>query len=192
MRHLCGFLPVGEKLATIDLADCQSPLEKTTVSSEPTAIDPKAFRNTLGRFATGVTVVTTVKDGTVHGMTASAFMSVSLNPPLVLVSVDKRAHLHRLLAEGDRYGVSILTKQQQTHSQHFAGFGAEDLQPEFVWTDEVPLIQPALAHIIARVVDVHAAGDHSLFVAQVEHLQWYEGEPLLYFSGQYGEFRKQA
>jgi flavin reductase (DIM6/NTAB) family NADH-FMN oxidoreductase RutF len=152
-------------------------------------IDPKAFRNTLGRFATGVTVVTTVMDGKIHGMTASAFLSVSLNPPLVLVSVDRRAHLHAMLREGSRYGVSILRADQKDFSQHFAGFGAPDLAPEFVWHDDVPLLKAALAHLVTTVVDAHEAGDHTLFIARVDHLDWADGEPLLYFRGQYGDFQ---
>jgi flavin reductase (DIM6/NTAB) family NADH-FMN oxidoreductase RutF len=153
-------------------------------------IDPKAFRNTLGRFATGVTVVTTMVDEKIHGMTASAFLSVSLDPPLVLVSVDKRAHLHDRLREGSLYGVSILKADQAAYSQHFAGFGAPDLQPEFVWVEGFPLLKEALGHVIARVVDAHKAGDHTLYVGQVEYLAWDEGDPLLYFRGQYGEFHK--
>lgn len=156
------------------------------------AIDPKAFRNTLGRFATGVTVVTTVADDKVHGMTASAFMSVSLDPPLVLVSVDKRAHLHSMLSEGSRYGVSVLRTDQQDYSQHFAGFGAPDLTPEFVWQDSVPLLKEALAHLVTTVVDVHEAGDHTLFIAHIDYLDWADGDPLLYFRGQYGDFQAKA
>lgn len=159
-------------------------------------IDPKAFRNTMGRFATGVTVVTTLsaeESGAgkkIHGMTASAFLSVSLDPPLVLVSVDRRAHLHALLTQGSRYGVSILNADQTEYSQHFAGFGAPDLQPEFTWVEGFPLLKEALGHVIARVVDAHAAGDHTLFIGEVEYLAWFEGDPLLYFRGQYGEFHK--
>lgn len=155
-------------------------------------IDPAAFRNTLGRFATGITVVTTVNEGKIHGMTANAFLSVSLDPPLVLVSVDRRAHLHGMLGQGSRYGVSILNHTQQAHSQHFAGFGAQDLEPEFTWIGDIPLLVGALAHIVARVVDAHPAGDHTLFIGQVEHLAWWDGEPLLYFRGQYGDFTPKA
>jgi flavin reductase (DIM6/NTAB) family NADH-FMN oxidoreductase RutF len=136
-------------------------------------------------------VVTTIQNDKIHGMTASAFLSVSLEPPLVLVSVDKRAHLHAMLATGKRYGVSILKANQADYSQHFAGFGAADLKPEFIWTDNMPLLKNALGHVIARVVDAHEAGDHTLFIGQVEHLAWGDGEPLLYFSGQYGGFQRQ-
>ncbi len=160
-------------------------------NKKPT-IDPKAFRNTLGRFATGVTVVTSMVNDKIHGMTASAFLSVSLDPPLVLVSVDKRAHLHNMLSQGSRYGVSILNQDQAAYSQHFAGFGAPDLVPEFVWEEGIPLLKEALGHVIANVVDAHEAGDHTLFIGRVEYLDWAEGDPLLYFRGKYGDFTAKA
>jgi flavin reductase (DIM6/NTAB) family NADH-FMN oxidoreductase RutF len=98
--------------------------------------------------------------------------------------------LHAMLSEGSRYGVSILNYDQVAYSQHFAGFGAAEFQPEFVWVEGFPLIKEALGYIIARVVDAHGAGDHTLYIGQVEYLAWDEGNPLLYFRGQYGEFHK--
>src|ERR687896_2470927 len=83
-----------------------------------------AFRRTLGMFATGVTVLTTRTGETVHGMTANAFMSVSLRPPLVLVSVDRRARMSHLLHEGVRFGVNVLAAGQESLSDHFAGRAA--------------------------------------------------------------------
>ncbi|WP_448592683.1 flavin reductase family protein [Thermoflexus hugenholtzii] len=84
-------------------------------------IDPRGFRRTLSRFATEVTVITTVYGEIVHGMTASAFMSVSPDPPLVAVAVDHRARMHRLLQESGRYGVSILAEDQELLARHFSG-----------------------------------------------------------------------
>ena len=147
--------------------------------------DPHAFRDTLGRFASGVTVVTTVVSGEVHGMTANAFVSVSLNPPLILVSVDNRAKMFDLLGESGRYGVSILSKEQEVFSNHFAGW-VQEVEPEFTWQLETPLLKGAVAHIVADVKDVHPAGDHTLFVGEVQHLDAFDGEPLLYFTGKYG------
>ena len=80
-----------------------------------------AFRRTLGMFATGVTIITTQSGDQVHGMTANAFMSVSLRPPLVLISVDKRAKMNNLLREGVRFGVNVLAEDQRELSDHFAG-----------------------------------------------------------------------
>lgn len=143
------------------------------------------FRNALGRFATGITVVTTVVDGKTYGMTANAFLSVSLEPPLVLVSVGNKAHMHAYLEQSGRFGVSVLTANQEEYSQHFAGIGAPDLQPEFVEVEGMPLLAESLAHLIVRVTDAHPAGDHTLYIGQVEYLNALEGNPLLYFQGRY-------
>lgn len=154
--------------------------------SQPEApFTSRDFRNALGRFATGITVVTTVVDGETHGMTANAFVSVSLDPPLVLVSVGNKAHMHGYLQQSGRYGISVLTAAQERYSQHFAGFGAPELQPEFVEVGGIPLLAESLAHLIVAVTDAHPAGDHTLYIGQVEYMKWWDGEPLLYFQGRY-------
>ncbi len=149
--------------------------------------DPAAaFRRTLGMFATGVTVITTRTGDQVHGMTANAFMSVSLNPPLVLVSVDRRAKMCTLLHEGMRYAVNVLEASQAALSDRFAGRVADDvLEPSFVVVRDTPLVEGALAHIVARVVRSYWGGDHSLFVGQVEYARYGEGAPLLFHGGRY-------
>lgn len=157
------------------------------MSQTETPFTSREFRNALGRFATGITVVTTVVNGETHGMTANAFLSVSLEPPLVLVSVAKKARMHSYLEESDRYGVSVLTSEQEGYSQHFAGFGAPELKPDFVEVDGIPLLAESLAHLIVRITDAHPAGDHTLFIGQVEYLQSWEGSPLLYFQGRYAK-----
>ncbi|MBI3243633.1 MAG: flavin reductase family protein [Chloroflexi bacterium] len=149
------------------------------------SINPREFRNALGRFASGVTIITTEYEGQAHGMTANAFVSVSLNPPLVLASVDHRAHLHRLLPLSGRYGVSILAEDQQPLSDHFAGRKVERLEVSFIRKHEMPLIGNAAAHLVARLVEAHPAGDHTLYIGQVEFLEWREARPLLFYSGQY-------
>jgi flavin reductase (DIM6/NTAB) family NADH-FMN oxidoreductase RutF len=150
-----------------------------------TAIDPRHFRATMGRFATGVTVITTAREEHAHGMTATAFLSVSLDPPLVLVSVDRRARLNQYLALDICYGVNILSEKQEAFSQHFAGRAVKELQIPFVWMRGTPLIEGCVAHIVARVVDIHPAGDHMLYIGHVEYLKWWEKRPLLFYSGQY-------
>jgi len=133
-----------------------APTDIAPVASVP--FDSRQFRATMGKFATGVTIVTTYHEGQSHGMTANSFLSVSLDPPLVLVSVATRARLHALLAPGCHYGVSVLADDQEALSRHFAGRPIEGLHIPFVWKHGVPLIDNALAHVVARVVDAHPAG----------------------------------
>jgi flavin reductase (DIM6/NTAB) family NADH-FMN oxidoreductase RutF len=145
-----------------------------------------AFRRTLGMFATGVTILTTRSGEQVHGMTANAFMSVSLRPPLVLVSVDRRARMSQLLHEGVRLGVNVLEAGQASLSDHFAGRVADGAEePRFELVHDTPLVEGALAHLVARVVRSYWGGDHSLFLGQVEFARYGEGEPLLFHGGRY-------
>ena len=145
-----------------------------------------AFRRTLGMFATGVTVLTARVAEQVHGMTANAFMSVSLSPPLVLVSIDRRAKMGALMHEGTRFGVSVLEAHQTDLSDRFAGRVADDVpEPTFEIVHETPLVAGALAHLVARVVRSYWGGDHSLFLGQVEFAHYGEGRPLLFHGGRY-------
>jgi flavin reductase (DIM6/NTAB) family NADH-FMN oxidoreductase RutF len=145
-----------------------------------------AFRRTLGMFATGVTVLTTLQGESVHGMTANAFMSVSLQPPLVLVSIDRRARMSNLLHERTRFGVNVLEAGQAPLSDHFAGRAGEHTpEPTFELVHDTPLVEGALAHLVARVVRSYWGGDHSLFLGQVEFARYGEGEPLLFHGGRY-------
>lgn len=151
----------------------------------PGRIDPREFRRTCGRFATGVTVITADTGDRVHGMTANAFVSVSLEPPLILVSVDNRARMRQVIERAGRYGVSILAEDQASLSDHFAGRPVEAAEIRFTQAFGVPLLEGALAHLVARVVEAHPAGDHTLFIGEVEHLAYRDGRPLIFYSGQY-------
>jgi flavin reductase (DIM6/NTAB) family NADH-FMN oxidoreductase RutF len=143
------------------------------------------FRRTLGMFATGVTVVTTQLGESLHGMTANAFMSVSLQPPLVVVSVDRRARMNALLHEGRHFGISVLSEEQEALSDRFAGRPGEPFDPGIVVVRDTPLIEGAVAHLVARVVRSYWGGDHSLFVGQVEYARRTDGRPLLFHGGRY-------
>jgi flavin reductase (DIM6/NTAB) family NADH-FMN oxidoreductase RutF len=161
----------------------QAPLE---IAGEPGEDAGLAFRRILGMFATGVTIITTYADEQVHGMTANAFMSVSLRPPLVLISVDKRARMNQLLREGVHFGVNVLADDQHELSDRFAGRASTDeTEIEFDVVHDTPLVTGALAHLVARVVRSYWGGDHSLFVGQVEYARYGEGRPLLFHGGQY-------
>jgi flavin reductase (DIM6/NTAB) family NADH-FMN oxidoreductase RutF len=169
--------------ASFDLAPTGEELEL----GEGLEGDPAlAFRRTLGMFATGVTVLTTRVGEQVHGMTANAFMSVSLQPPLVLVSIDRRARMGALLHQGTRFGVSVLEARQTRLSDRFAGRVADEVpEATFEIVHETPLVEGALAHLVAQVVRSYWGGDHSLFLGQVEFARYGEGRPLLFHGGRY-------
>jgi flavin reductase (DIM6/NTAB) family NADH-FMN oxidoreductase RutF len=164
-----------------------APLAEALELGEGLEGDPAlAFRKTLGMFATGVTVLTTRVGEQVHGMTANAFMSVSLRPPLVLISIDRRAKMGALLHEGTRFGVSVLEAMQTGLSDRFAGRVADELpEATFEIVHETPLVEGALAHLVARVVRSYWGGDHSLFLGQVEFARYGKGRPLLFHGGRY-------
>jgi flavin reductase (DIM6/NTAB) family NADH-FMN oxidoreductase RutF len=152
----------------------------------PELLEASEFRRTLGMFATGVTVITTRVGEQIHGMTANAFMSVSLRPPLILISVDRRARMNGLLREDARYGVSVLEESQTALSDRFAGREGDGPEATFEIVNDTPLVEGALAHLVARVVRSYWGGDHSLFLGRVEYVRYGEGTPLLFHGGGYG------
>ena len=153
--------------------------------SDAASFDARTFRNALGRFATGVTVVTAAVDGGVHGMTANAFTSVSLNPPLVLLSVAHHARMHGYLAPQAACGISILSEDQHAYAWHFAGRPQAGLQPEFQRRGEIPVVAHALAQLVCSVEAAYPGGDHTLFVARVHDLWYRDGSPLTFYRGRF-------
>lgn len=150
------------------------------------ALDSREFRNALGRFATGVTVVSLQTPEGVHGMTANSFTSVSLEPPLILVCVDRRNRTHALIPETGRFGVSVLAEDQLAISNHYAGKRDESLNPRWRRDEtESPVLDRALAWFDCRLHATYDGGDHSIFVGEVERMSYREGEPLLFFAGAY-------
>lgn len=151
------------------------------------------FKSVLGRFATGVTVVTTCDGEQPIGVTVNAFASVSLDPPLVMVSIDKRSHLHDIVKQSGFFAANILGAHQQEVSRRFAGqTGDRDERfrqtPYHAGVTGAPLLDDAIAHVECRVVAVYPGGDHSLFLGQVEGLGATTGEPLVYYRARYGAF----
>lgn len=151
----------------------------------------REFRNAFGQFATGVTVVT-VRDGDgARGMTANSFTSVSLDPPLVLVSVDHRARTHALLGEARRFAVSVLNADHRELSDRYAGrhgelHGKFDDVPHRLTEDGLPLIEGAAATLVCRLAVAHPAGDHTIFVGEVEEMDTNPSvRPLVFFRGRY-------
>jgi flavin reductase (DIM6/NTAB) family NADH-FMN oxidoreductase RutF len=149
------------------------------------------FRKAMGSFATGVTVITVDQEGEVHGMTANAFTAVSLDPVLVLVCVDHQARTHAHLQARKRFGVNVLRRDQQAISEYYAGPAethqhAEAAGARFDRTAQgTTVLQGALAYLECRLHSAQPAGDHTIFIAEVEHVEARGGEPLLYFRSQY-------
>ncbi|MGD0964393.1 MAG: flavin reductase family protein [Candidatus Acidiferrales bacterium] len=154
------------------------------------SFDARLFRSALGRFASGVTIITASYEGQTHGMTANAFVSVSLDPPLVLVSLDNRSYMHRILPSAGHYGVSVLAENQERLSNHFAGRTQEGLHIRFIQRENIPLMEGAVAYFAAKVIDVHPAGDHTLYVGRVLHFESRDDKPLVFYSGRYHHVRE--
>lgn len=150
------------------------------------------FRQAMGRFATGVTIVTLDVEGEVHGMTANAFASVSLDPPLLLVCVDHAARTHAHLHARKRFGVNVLCESQRAISEYYArstyirAHAEEETGARFDRTAHgTPILHGALAYLECRLQSTHEAGDHTIFIAEVEDVVVGEGDPLLFFRGRY-------
>lgn len=148
-------------------------------------IDPARFRLVMSRFATGVTVITVEADGAVRGMTANAFMSGSLHPPLCVVSIAKRARMHASMVAADRFGVSMLAQGQQSVSAHFAGRPVANLSVGFIHKAGAPVLADACARIVASAHSQHDCGDHTLFVGRILFMEAEERPPLVVHASRY-------
>ena len=159
-------------------------------------IDSDQFRQTLGRFPTGVTVVTfklpdgealaDTPHGGVHGITVSSFTSLSLTPPLVGVAIGHKARAHGLLPALARYGVSVLAADQACVSDHFAGRPVALDGDPFEQLDGHPVLHGAVAQLVCTVVNQVPVGDHTLVVGRVDHARVTEAGSLAYVRGRYG------
>jgi flavin reductase (DIM6/NTAB) family NADH-FMN oxidoreductase RutF len=152
------------------------------------ALTPTEFRTALRSFAAGVTVVTTRdREGRPSGLTASAFTSVSLDPPLVLVCVDHAATAHPDLRHRGWFAVNILRREQEGLSRRFAVSGGDKFSGVSCHEGKtgLPLLDGALVTLECRIVEAHEAGDHTIFLGQVEAATVAGGQPLVYFHGAY-------
>jgi flavin reductase (DIM6/NTAB) family NADH-FMN oxidoreductase RutF len=150
------------------------------------------FRKAMGAFATGVTIITVDLDGEVHGMTANAFASVSLDPMLVLVCVDHATRTHAHLHAKKRFGINVLSAEQQAISEYYARpertheHAEAEAGAHFDRTRHgTPMLNGALAYLECRLQSAQEAGDHTIFIAEVEDVVVREGDPLLFFRGKY-------
>jgi flavin reductase (DIM6/NTAB) family NADH-FMN oxidoreductase RutF len=153
-------------------------------------IKPDLFRAALGRFGTGVTVVTTLDSKKKpHGLTVSAFASVSLEPPLVLICIDRANGAGAAVAKCGRFIVNVLEETQEELSRRFSETpgGAEAFEGVDVriGLGGIPMLRNALAALECRVTEQREAGDHTIFVAEVEFAHLSDAHPLLYFRGAY-------
>lgn len=153
-------------------------------------IDKADFRRALGHFAAAVTVVTTQrKDGEPVGITVTAFSSLSLEPPLVLICIDKRAKIHDHLERDRFFAVNILREDQESVSRRFASSEPNQFR-DVGYTDGpsgAPLIQDAICSIECKIVELLPGGDHTIIIGEVESHHVQEGKPLVYFRGGYAE-----
>lgn len=146
------------------------------------------FRAALGRFASGVTVVTTRdKQGQMHGLTVSAFNSLSLTPPLVLICIERETASHDAFSEAGAFVVNILTAEQETLSRHFA----TPLEDKFAGIayhkgiNDIPVLENTLANLECRIIQSFEGGDHTIFVGEVEEVLMRDTPPLVYYRGGY-------
>lgn|ERR1700728_1001213 len=133
------------------------------------------FRRVMASFVTGVTVVTTQLRGEIRGMTANAFMSGSLDPPLCVISVGLTARMHAFLLETGNFGVNILARGQESLIGHFSGHPVEGIDPKYEHADGTPVLAHAYATMAARVIARHPCGDHSLFIGHIFAMRHTEG-----------------
>jgi flavin reductase (DIM6/NTAB) family NADH-FMN oxidoreductase RutF len=157
----------------------------------PLSIDPTEYRSIIGRLPTGVTVITAAVDGRLHGMTANAVTSLSLEPPMVLVCIDQKAHAHGVLERAGAFAVNVLGEHQEQVSRLFSV--SEEPEPGrlrgvafTIGRTGAPLLADCVAYLECRVREIAAGGDHSIFMGEVIHQGVVsDAPPLLFFRGQY-------
>jgi flavin reductase (DIM6/NTAB) family NADH-FMN oxidoreductase RutF len=152
------------------------------------AIDKNELRRVMGHFATGVTIITTVsKSGQLFGLTANSVTSVSLEPPLLLISVDKKADSYPCFEESKVFTVNILSDSQEALSRKFAVSGGNKFEgvAYHMGANGVPIILGAVSYIECRVYATYDGGDHTLHLGEIQQAETHEGKPLLFYRGGY-------
>jgi flavin reductase (DIM6/NTAB) family NADH-FMN oxidoreductase RutF len=159
------------------------------------SIEQTEFRQALGHFASGVTVITTQHQGQLHGTTVSSFCSLSLRPPLVLVGIDINANIHDLISASEVFAVNILAEHAEKLSQHFARRISDKFSTISYSLGQlgVPLLDDALTRLECRLVTRYPGGDHSIFIGEVISISTQPHyQPLLYFRSKYGRLHSNA
>jgi len=151
-------------------------------------IEKNQLRQVMGHFATGVTIITTInKDGQMHGLTANAFTSVSLEPPLLLISVDKKAESWPAFEESKVFTVNILADDQEALSRKFAVSGGNKFEGVAYRQggDGAAILDGTLAFVECKLWAAYEGGDHSIYLGEIQEASVREGKPLLFFRGGY-------
>jgi flavin reductase (DIM6/NTAB) family NADH-FMN oxidoreductase RutF len=150
-------------------------------------MDPEAFREALASVCTPVSVVTSHHEGHAHGTTVSAFCSLSLEPPMVLVSLDRKSDLLAIVTESRVFGINVLSNQQQDLAVNFARKGPDKFEGVAWELDRgVPRISGAATWLVCKLQQLHDGGDHLIAVGLVEHAESGPGDPLLYRHREFG------
>ena len=151
------------------------------------AFDSMLQRHVMGRFATGVTLLTTQFDEGILGMTANAVMSLSLEPPLIVVAVDKENSMHECLTQGKCFALNMLRADQEEISRRFAVSGPKDFSGLELTVAETgaPILIDAVAFVDCRLVDILPGGDHDMFIGEPVAGKTRDGDPLIFYSGKY-------
>ena len=156
-------------------------------AAESALADQQVYRDVIGRFASGVTVITTTVDGAPFGTTASAVSSLSLEPPMVLVCLNKSSDTQVALLKAGAFCVNILAEGQQDLAYQFARKGDKFAGiPYDAGIDEVPVLSGTLAHLECRTAETVTGGTHTVFLAHVAVAAGHDGAPLTYFRGRFG------
>ena len=154
------------------------------------------FRKICGKFATGVTVLTTTANGKVHGITVNSFTSVSVNPPLILFCIDKKARFNPPLTAEKSLAINILSEEQQDISSRFANpsltneerFSGLQLLTDYTY----PVFDDNMGVLIAQLQQTHDGGDHWIYIAKVIEGQSFDGNPLIYYGGYYSSVNSKS
>lgn len=148
-------------------------------------MDDRLFRDAMGKFATGITIITIDDNRKERGMTVNAFMSISLDPKLIAISIDHKASMYEKLIETNTFGVSILKESQKEYSMVFARQIKTQKPIPFERLHGVPVIENSLASLSCRVYDKFEAGDHTIILGEVTALNIEDDEPIVFFGGKY-------
>jgi 3-hydroxy-9,10-secoandrosta-1,3,5(10)-triene-9,17-dione monooxygenase reductase component len=152
--------------------------------------DPELFREVFGRFATGVAVVTSAAAASSGGMTANAVCSLSLDPLLALVCFENNARTLAIVRQAGRFGVNVLSADQEDVAEVFASKVPESEKLEGVahrYVDDVPIIEGALSWVVCELKELIAGGDHTIAIGEVVSMGLGDGDPLLWYAGRYHE-----